>query len=279
MSSENERLTIILTREDKELLLSLGKEHKFARQKKGKKEVNISKTNSFVLQQYPILLQKIRDLENNKDTSLNGGTTLSESEMPSKEECACEGCSWYDGWDSKRNIPKCTMPPSSLPIDKRFLSRTIGNICQRMQQEQIQLQTTLGKTVTRINLGIVLAMAKQMNTVNAELEAINKERNYLTTEIARVNRDLSSTTISQRSSMSGVNALRKNLASKQLEIQTLTKQVETLENKIAEYMNYDLKIQCPQIGELIWLFKECLPCMKKNDCWKNCSSYQKFLID
>jgi hypothetical protein len=63
-----------------------------------------------------------------------------------EETCACEGCDWYDGFDSKRDIPRCLNP--NPPIDKKFLSRTSGEICRKMLEEMMQLQKALGQKMT-----------------------------------------------------------------------------------------------------------------------------------
>jgi hypothetical protein len=82
-----------------------------------------------------------------------------------EETCACEGCDWYDGFDSKRDLPRCLNP--SPTIDKRFLSRTSGQICRKMQEELIQLQSALGQKTSwkRIqksqHIDVAIAMAKR----------------------------------------------------------------------------------------------------------------------
>jgi len=142
MGSENERLTIFLTREDTGLLLSLGKKHKFTRQKKGKKEVNISKTISFVLQQYPLSLQKIRDLENNgfenKDTSLNGGNALSQptTENPFDYEKWYPDCEYGTYFKPKKKVHcACSYPSISkwLPKDRLVDPQVCDTCLPRVQ--------------------------------------------------------------------------------------------------------------------------------------------------
>jgi hypothetical protein len=62
-----------------------------------------------------------------------------------EETCACEGCDWYDGFDSKRDLPRCLN--RTPPIDKRFLSRTSGEICRKMREDQRQLEAMQRRTI------------------------------------------------------------------------------------------------------------------------------------
>jgi len=206
-------------------------------------------------------------------------------------KCACEGCPWFDGWNSKRNIPRCANP--NPPIDKRFLSKTIGEICRKAQEERIQLEMVLGRKITRKNVSLAIAMAKKFNVMDAELSAVKNEKEHLQGELGKINRELSSNVTSTDTSMSQINTLKQNLSSKESKIQNLNQQISDSENEkrqlkneinrlrfdLEGYRKYDLLISCPKLGKRIGLYTDCIPQTRQNEneCWMTCESYTAFL--
>ena len=89
------------------------------------------------------------------------------------QECACEGCDWYDGFNIKKDIPNCLNP--SPEIDKKFLSRTAGSTCKEMQEQRIQLQFLYAKDMpwkkikNAKNLDLAIVVAKKSQLMEAEL--------------------------------------------------------------------------------------------------------------
>jgi len=108
-----------------------------------------------------------------------------------EETCACEGCDWYDGFDCKRDIPRCLNP--NPPIDKKFLSRTSGEICRKMLEEMMQLQKALGQKMTwkkiqkSKNIDVAIAIAKKYNTIEAEIDGARQNADFFRTEAEKLN--------------------------------------------------------------------------------------------
>jgi hypothetical protein len=68
------------------------------------------------------------------------------------EECGCQGCPSYLGWDSKQNKPVCGEEKSWInpKVLDSTLNRKAGEMCQKRQQQDIELQIALG---VNYNLG------------------------------------------------------------------------------------------------------------------------------
>jgi hypothetical protein len=108
-----------------------------------------------------------------------------------EETCACEGCDWYDGFDYKRGIPRCLNP--NPPIDKKFLSRTSGEICRKMLEEMLQLQKALGQKMSwkkiqkSKNIDVAIAIAKKYNVIEAEIDSARQNADFFKIEAEKLN--------------------------------------------------------------------------------------------
>jgi len=116
---------------------------------------------------------------------------LTERSIQVFEECACEGCYWYDGWDSKRSIPICANPKPL--IDKKFLNATIGKICKQAQEDQMQIAKALGNKMSwkkiqkSKELPLAVAVHKKIHSLETELDYVrNQQIPFIDNELQRL---------------------------------------------------------------------------------------------
>jgi len=126
------------------------------------------------------LEQKIKELEAYQEWIENEVLSLPSAKGKLLLKCACEGCPWFDGWNSKLNKPNCLNPDP--PIDKKMLSKTAGNLCKENQKLLVQIELDTNKQIPRKNRYVVLALARKLYFQDAENTAIQQDQSFLRTE-------------------------------------------------------------------------------------------------
>lgn len=283
--------------DQKELLRSLydcAKKNRLMHMKEGKLEPNYSAAIRRKLRQNILLEKKdkeskdyIRYLEEAlPQLSSDGKVPQKSADAWKTLECTCKslGCIFFLGRDDQGRI-FCGNP--SFPLNPKILDRAtglsalkIGELCQKTQEEIIQLQKILGRNVTRKHSGLLITMGKKLAVYENDVESFKKQDKLKDVEITRLtneNLDLTSKLRSNALYESKFNDIQHQLHSlrekHQSEIMTLNQKhkskVQTLEAKNQEVsemldMIKRFRISCPRKkGETL---ANCMVCKDLTDC-------------